>query len=165
MDLNSSVWLQNAILELGLLNEAEYQKEVSKLLDDQPHIMGWLFNIGEDFTEPVHELIIRSSIALFRSLAETGLYFKVITPEMLETVINANVEAFENLEEQNPEGYTEQAIFELASSPIALKGLYGFVDGNVTELELPFESRSNLLLVLSSVIEVFEQAANPDQEG
>ena len=158
MNNNTSAWLQNALVELELLKNKDYQVEISRLLDEQAYMMGWLYNLEEDFTEPVHDMIIKSAIALFRSLSEMGLFFQMIKPDDMEEVINANIESFENLEEGDGE-LTENAIIDQSSSPVALRSLYGFIDANSSDEELPLEARSNLLFVLTTIIDLFEGAA------
>ncbi len=158
MSTNASAWLQNALVELELLKNKEYQVEISSLLDEQAYLMGWVFNLEEDFSETVHEMIVKSTIALYRALKETGLFFSIIKPDELEEAINTNIESLENLEEGEGE-LTENAVIENASSPVALKSLYGFIDANTSEQELPIEARSNLLFVLSTIIDLFEEAA------
>ncbi len=161
MDIKSSAWLQQILMKLDLGKEEDYQKSVSELLDEQPYLMGFLFNLEEDFSENVLELIIRSTIALGKSFAHTGLFFKVISTTDLEEVVDEQIVHFENLEAQGPTAFTEQNIIEKASSPAALGGLYKFIDQNATALELPFAHRTSLLLVLSAIIELFEKAASP----
>lgn len=158
MSYNTSVWLQNALVELELLKNKDYQVEINRLLDEQAYLMGWLFNLEEDFSEAIHDLIIKSTIALFRSLTEMGLFFQMIKPDQLEDAINTNIEAFENLEEGDGE-LTENAIIDQAGSPVALRSLYSFIDANTTEDDLPIEARSNLLFVLSTVVDLFEESA------
>ena len=161
MSYNTSVWLQNALVELELLKNKDYQVEINRLLDEQAYLMGWLFNLEEDFSEATHNLIVKSTIALFRSLTEMGLFFQLIKPDQLEDAINTNIEAFENLEEGDGE-LTENAIIDQAGSPVALRSLYNFIDANTTEDDLPIEARSNLLFVLSTVVDLFEESAAPE---
>ena len=158
MSDNTSVWLQNALVELELFKNKDYQVEISRLLDEQAYLMGWIFNLEEDFSEKAHDLIVKSTIALFRSLTEMGLFFQMIKPDHLEDAINTNIEAFKNLEEGEGE-LTENAIIERASSPVALRSLYNFIDANTSAEELPLESRSNLLFVLSTIVDLFEESA------
>ena len=161
MSNHTSAWLQNALVELELLKNKDYQIEISRLLDEQAYLMGWLFNLEEDFSEPVHDLIVKSSIALFRSLTEMGLFFQMIKPDHLEEAINTNIEAFESLEDSD-EALTENAVIDQSSSPVALRSLYGFIDANTSDEDLPIEARSNLLFVLTTVIDLFEEAATPE---
>ncbi len=161
MQEKTSTWLQQTLIKLDLGKEEEYQNEVSELLEEQPYLMGFVFNLAEDFSEETHELIIRATIALQKSLAHTGLFFKVITTKQLEDVLDDKIKAFEELENDDPEGFTEEAIIDAGSSPIALHSLYNFIDQNTSERELPFEHRTSLLLVLSAIIELFEMAASP----
>jgi len=162
MQEKSSAWLQQTLLKLDLGKEADYQRKVSELLEEQPYLMGFVFNLAEDFTEETHELIIRAILALQESLAHAGLFFKVITTQQLEEVLDDKIKAFETLENEGPESFTEENIIDKASSPIALNSLYKFVDENANEFELPFEHRTSLLLVLSAIIELFEIAASPE---
>ena len=162
MQEKSSAWLQQTLLKLDLGKEADYQHKVSGLLDEQPFLMGFVFNLAEDFTEEAHELIIRATLGMQESLVQAGLFFKVITTAQLEEVLDEKIKGFETLEAEGPESFTEENIIAKASSPIALTGLYKFVDENTNEDELPFEHRTSLLLVLSAIIELFEIAASPE---
>lgn len=164
MTTKPSPWLQNTLIRLDLMKFEDYQGEITELLEEQPYLMGFLFNLVDDFAENTHELLIRSTLALHHSLTKTGLFFKVINEATLEKVIAENVQGFEKIEQNvlTQELYTEESIFLAADSPVALRGLYNYIDENTTDAELPIEARSNLLLVLSVIIELFENAASPE---
>jgi hypothetical protein len=159
MQQNRSTQLLQSLILLDLKRNDDYQQDVSNLLDEQPYLMGFLFNLEEDFSELSHELIIRASLALHHSLSSAGLYFHMITPEMLQKVIQQQVEAFEKIDEDDE--FHENDLLKEASSPVALKELVDFVDQNTRHEELSPADRTNLLLILNALIEIFETAATP----
>lgn len=161
MQTDHSAWLHQTLIKLELVDEKAYQKSVSEFLDEQAFMMGFLFNLEEDFSETVHDLLIRATLALHKSLSETGLFFKLITSDMLDEIISRKLAEYDEIE-KDVEVFDTAPYFEAASSPVALKGLYEFIDQNTTEDELHDEERSNLLLVLSAIIELFENAAAPE---
>lgn len=156
-------WLQQALINLDLVNDSAYQKTVSELLDEQPHLMGFLFNLEEEFAENPHELLLRATIAFQQSLVSLGLNFKTVTPAMLEEVIRQKVELFNALDDAE-EGFDEQALFHKTSSPDAVKGLLAYVDQNTLDTEFDAAARNNMLLVLSALVELFEEAVATGDE-
>lgn len=160
--IDSSAWLQQALLKIDLGNATAYQQQISELLDEQPYFMGFLFNLEEDFSEMAHELLLRSTLAMHNGFVHTGLFFSVITQEQIEKIIDERIAAFEALEAQGETAFTAENIIAEASSPVALKSLYEFIVDNTTEDELPFADHTSLLLVLSAGIELLELAASPE---
>lgn len=154
-----------SLIKLDLTPHADYQTQFSIFLDEQPYLVGFLFNIEEDFEEESHELLMRAALAFHISLADAGLFFKIITPQMLEETLNSNLAVFESLTNDDGE-LDEAALLQKSSSPVALQSLMTFIADNTEDL--PISEYYGVLLILSAVIEVFELAAtvsNPEGEN
>jgi len=164
MQIENIGWLQQALINLDLVNEVAYQKTVSELLDEQPHLMGFLFNLEEEFAENPHELLIRSAVAFQQSLVSIGLNFKTVTPTLLEEVIAQKVDLFNALD-STEEGFNEQLLFHKTSSPAAVQGLIAYIDQNTMDTEFDAAARNNMLLILSALVELFEEAIATGDEA
>jgi hypothetical protein len=157
MQIENISWLQQALINLDLVDEAAYQKTVSELLDEQPHLMGFLFNLEEEFAENPHELLLRAAVAFQQSLVSIGLNFKTVSPALLEEVISQKVDLFNALDGAE-EGFDEQLLFHKTSSPQAVKSLIAYIDQNTMDTEFDAAARNNMLLILSALVELFEEA-------
>ena len=157
MSTNNTGWLQQALINLDLVNDAAYQKTVSELLDEQPHLMGFLFNLEEEFAENPHELLLRATVAFQQSMVSIGLNFKPVTPALLEKVVNEKIALFNSLD-QSEIGFDEHQFFHKTSSPAAVKSLIAYIDENTRDDEFDAAARNNMLLILSALVELFEEA-------
>ena len=136
-----------------------YQSTVSDLLDEQPYLMGFLFNMEEEFDENPHELLMRATLAFYRALRQTGLLFEIVKPDMLEEVISSKVDMFNQIDRED-EAFDETQLFATASSPETVQGLLNYIDENTRNQEFTEATRNNMLLVLSALVEIFENAAS-----
>ena len=158
MALTRANWLQQALLKLDLMTDELYQKQVSSFFDEQPYLMGFLFNLEEEFSENTHDLLIRSALAFYQAMSQIGLQFQVITPQMLQDGITAKVEEFNDLDKDDL-AFDETTLFKTISSPQAVKGLLAFIDENTAKSEFTEGTRNNMLLILSALVELMENAA------
>ena len=83
---------------------------------------------------------------------------------MIEDVIKQKVELFNALDDAE-DGFNETALFHKTSSPEAVKGLLAYLDENTLDTEFDAASRNNLLLILSALVELFEEAAATGDES
>lgn len=165
MNEHISQKLVDTLIKLDLKKEKDYEKDLSQLLDEEPYLMGFLFNISDDFTEQSHELLLRSTLALRQSLLNSGLFFNMISPNELEEVISQNIKQFDEL--LGEEDFDADLIYSHASSPVVLKELTNFITLNTSDEEPNAASTEKLMLVLSSIIELFERSAtanNPENQ-
>jgi hypothetical protein len=153
--------LVDNLIQLDTKKEADYAKDISQLLDEEPYLMGFLFNLADDFSEQGHELLLRATLALRQSLAHSGLFFKMISPSVLEETLKLQVQAFEELQGDN-ETIDEETIYTHASSPVVLRELKNFITQNTFDAAPDEQTDESLLLILSTVIEVLEKSASPE---
>ena len=158
MSTPKTTWLQQSLINLDLMTDKVYQSTVSDLLDEQPYLMGFLFNMEEEFDEAPHELLIRATLAFYRALRQTGLMFEIVKPDLIERVFTKKIDAFNNIDRED-EAFDETQLFETASSPESIKGLLNYIDENTRSAEFTEATRNNMLLILSALVELFENAA------
>ena len=156
MTERSASVLQEALIKLDLMNDQAYQNQVAALLDEQPHLMGFLFNLADDFSEEAHDLMVRLTMALFQGLQASGLQFSMINAQMLEEMLAKKVGEMEAIDVDN-QAFDEVAFLKDASSPATVQSMLQFMADNAT---LDETERNNSLLVLSAVTELFEVAAD-----
>lgn len=148
--------LQEALIKLDLMNEEAYHNQVASMLDEQPHIMGFLFNLADDFSEEAHDLLVRLTMALFYGMRQTGLEFSMIDAQMLEEMLAKKVEEIEAIDEED-QAFDEVAFLKDASSPATVSSMLEFV---ADHSQMDETQRNNALLVLSAITELFEVAAD-----
>jgi hypothetical protein len=164
MQENKATWLQQALIKLDLITDSAYQKEVSAFFDEQPYLMGFLFNLEEEFSENTHELLMRAALAFYQTMGSIGLEFEVVTPQLLNDTVSKKVEDFNRLEKDNL-AFDESELFSQISSPQAVKSLLKYIDENTAKSEFEESTRNNMLLILSALVEIMESAAAlPDQK-
>lgn len=156
MQASNAHWLIKSISEINRMSDKAYQKSISDLLDEQPHLMGFLFNLAEEFDEQTHELLLKATIVLYDALRETGILFNMIKPDDLELVLEEKVKLFDEID-LNAEFLDENKLFEDISSPEVVKSLRNFVLAN-TEVG-DKANGNNILLILSVLVTLFENAA------
>jgi len=158
MNENISQKLVDQLVKIDLTSDELLELEISELLDEQPYLMGFLFNLADEFTEEEYDLLMRCCLALNKSLTAAGLFFEMISPEMLESIIKQKVADFETFGDD--ENLLDDAkMFEKASSPVVLKQFQMYADDNLYHVENTAENRNGLLLVLSVLIELLETSA------
>ncbi len=158
MGKSKATWLQQALINLDLITDEIYQKEVSTFFDEQPYLMGFLFNLEEEFSENTHELLMRAALAFYQAMGSIGLEFEVVTPQLLNDTITKKVEDFNRLEKEDL-AFDEAALFSKISSPQAVKSLLKYIDENTAKSEFEESTRNNMLLTLSALVEIMEAAA------
>lgn len=161
MNENISQKLVDQLVKIDLTSADVLEQEISELLDEQPYLMGFLFNLAEEFTEEEYDLLMRCCLALNKSLSAAGLFFEMISPEMLEAIIKQKVTDFEGYGDED--NFLDDAkMFEKASSPVVLKQLQVYLDDNLYQIENTAENRSGMLLIVSVLIELFETSATTE---
>jgi len=65
-----------------------YADRLSVFLDDQPHLLGFLFNLSEDFEEEEHEALLRTALLLNEGFAHAQLNVGLITEHHLQIAID-----------------------------------------------------------------------------
>ena len=65
-----------------------YTDRLSVFLDEQPHLLGFLFNLSEDFEEEEHEALLRTALLLNEGFAHAQLNVGLITEHHLQIAID-----------------------------------------------------------------------------
>lgn len=134
--------------ELQKLDSQDLGKRISQMMDEQPHLMGFLFNLDEDFSENTHTYLLMCAIVIRDVFISAGIPIDVVDNATIEQIIEDRVKVFESLEESGKTLVdTEQAF-----SPVLLSSLKALNP----ELE---EEGQDTSLILDVIIGLFEEAA------
>ncbi len=141
--------------ELNALDDAGLGKRISTMMDEQPHLMGFLFNLDDDFSEEEHTFLLKSTIVIRDVFVSAGIPLDVIYNDGIEQIVEDRVKMYDALvaEERNDAETWELEAF----SPV----LYAFVLQNTQDLE---DVSQQLSLVIDVIIGLFEEAAASQQE-
>jgi hypothetical protein len=136
--------------ELNSLDALGLGKRISVLMDEQPHLMGFLFNLDDDFSEDEHTFILKSAIVIRDVFITAGIPLDVIYNPSLEQIVEDRVAIYNRLEE---EGRNDAESWELeAYSPM----LYSFVLSQSNHIGFPNQQQS---LIIDVIIGLYEEAA------
>lgn len=150
--------LESAIRELNLTGEEHWAQLLSSTLDEQPHLMSFLINLSDDFSEPVHDHLIRAAVLLTNAFKKTDVSIDLITPTSLDEIITEKVAAYEQLD-QNEE-LDSTSMEKLANSPLVFDRIRSWFGSQLGE-EMPIldESQANINLLIDVIISAMEMNA------
>jgi hypothetical protein len=136
--------------ELDSLDAPGLGKRISSLMDEQPHLMGFLFNLDDDFSEDEHTFILKSAIVIRDVFISAGIPLDVIENASIEQIVEDRVELYNRLE---GEERSDAETWELeAFSPV----LFSFVTNQNKELGLQNQQQA---LIVDVIIGLYEEAA------
>ena len=138
-----------------------YTERLSVFLDEQPHLLGFLFNLSEDFEEEEHEALLRTALLLNEGFAHAQLNVGLITEHHLQIAIDdvtAQLDDLTEVLEEDAELDLDRMV-RVARSPFVFEEMRTFLH---TELQdgLPEDQvqRHNLLVLIDVLIGAFEEA-------
>jgi len=136
--------------ELDSLDAPGLGKRISIMMDEQPHLMGFLFNLDDDFSEDEHTFILKSAIVIRDVFISAGIPLDVVENESIEQIVEDRVERYNRLVEEER---NDAETWELeAFSPV----LYSFVLSQNKEIGLQNQQQS---LIVDVIIGLYEEAA------
>lgn len=150
--------LESAIREMNLIGENQWQNMLGQAMDEQPHLMAFLINISDDFSEEVHEQLLRMTVILAIAFQKAGINIDLITPAGLDKIIEEKVEAYEKLEEEDELDIA--GMREVANSPIVFQRVRKWVQEELGE-KMPIldETQNNISLMVDVIISALEEHA------
>lgn len=154
--------LESAIREIKLIGDDQWRTMLGQAMEEQPHLMAFLINISDDFTEEVHEQLLRITVLLAIAFQKAGININLITPASLDKVIEEKVDAYEELEEEleDEDELEVEAMKELANSPIVFDRIRKWVDEELGIIKPTLvETRTNINLMVDIIISVLEEHA------
>lgn len=150
--------LESAIREMNLIGDDQWQGMLSQAMDEQPHLMAFLINISDDFSEDVHEHLLRITVILAIAFQKAGIQINLITPASLDKVIEEKVEAYEDLAEEDE--LHEEAMGKVANSPHVFDRVRKWVKEELgAKMPILDETQANINLMLDVIISVLEEHA------
>jgi len=128
----------------------EMGQRISQLMDEQPHAMGFLFNLDEDFTEAEHNYILKSAIVVRDVFISAGIPFDVVYADKIQEIIEELVKVYDKLAE-NEEINNLKNWVENANSPILFENVLGH---NPAQTAV----QQDMALIIDLIIGIFEEA-------
>ncbi len=150
--------LESAIREMRLIGKDQWQSMLSQAMDEQPHLFAFLINTSDDFSEEVHEQLLRLTIILAMAFKRASIQIDTITPAVLDKVIEEKVETYDELNEEDrlEEGQMES----VANSPLVFTRVRKWMKEELGEsMPMLNESQANMNLMVDVIISVMEESA------
>lgn len=150
--------LESAIREMNLTGDDQWQSMLGQAMDEQPHLMAFLVNISDDFSEDVHEQLLRITVILAIAFQKAGIQIELITPAGLDKVIEEKVETYEDLAEEDE--LDQEAMQKIANSPHVFDRVRKWVTEELgSNMPILDETQANINLMLDVIISVLEEHA------
>lgn len=150
--------IAESIADYEAMSDQERGMLLSRILEDQPMLMGFLTNLADDFSDGEHEALVDSTVILINAFVASGIPIKTIPDPLIKEVIEEKVDLFES---QNLEaGTEEQTIDSLSDSPTVLIDLRNRA---LFKSDLRQENalgRANFLLILDAILSMVERMAS-----
>ena len=140
--------------ELNNLDAPGLGGRISTMMDEQPELMGFVFNLDEDFTEDEHTFLIKAVIVIRDVFISAGIPLDIVANESIEQIVEDRVKLYDQFvtEERN-----DAETWELeANSPV----LYALTLHSYPDVEGVSQQMS---LVIDVIIGLFEEAAASQQ--
>ena len=128
----------------------EMGQRISQLTDEQPQIMGFLFNLDEDFSEAEHNYILKSAIVVRDVFISAGIPFDLVNTDKVDEIIQEKVEVYDKLAESEETNNLKNWI-EKSDNPVLFESILSHNPAK-TEIE------QNMALVIDVIIGFFEEA-------
>ena len=150
-----------AAAQVRTWSEEEYAARLSAFLDEQPHLVGFLFNLSEDFEEEEHEALLRTALLLNEGFGKTQLNVGLITQDHLQIAIDDVTAQLDDLSDDltDEEMLDLDKLARIARSPFVFEEMRGFLQQELHS-GLPADQlhRHNLLVLIDVLIGAFEEA-------
>ena len=142
---------------LDSLDGIEYQEKLNDFLDEQPYLVGFLYNLADDFSEDEHEAIMRAAVLLREAFELSGIPIGMVTQGVLNDVIEEKVQDFEKTESKG--GIMDMLISDISNSPAVFDALVGYIREDVKNgLPKNHEGLQNVFILLEILIRVYEES-------
>lgn len=150
--------INKAILEIRRMTPEQIQERMDIMLDEQPYLMGFLYNLDDDFDEEIHQALIRVCALLYSAFSMAEIEVGLISPAILESVINEKVEEYNTLSERDE--LVEENLHEVARSPMVFDELRKYVHDEINH-HVAHEALQvhNISLMIDVLIGVMEESA------
>lgn len=140
--------------ELESLDAPGFGKRISLLMDEQPHLMGFLFNLDDEFSEEDHTYILKCAIVVRDVFISAGIPLDIIENTSIEQIVEDRVGVYNRLDEEDR---NDAETWELeAFSPV----LYGIV---LKHSLASSQQSQQLSLIVDVIIGLYEEAAASQQ--
>ena len=131
-------------------NPQEMGQRISQLMDEQPHAMGFLFNLDEDFSEDEHNFILKSAVVIRDVFISAGIPFDLVYADKIEEIVQELVSAYDKLAETDGTNNFKSWV-ENANSPVLFESV---LKHNPAKTDVEQE----MALVIDLIIGIFEEA-------
>lgn len=137
------------------ISDEDFGKRISALMDEQPHLVGFIFNLDEEFTEEEHQELIKAAIVIRDVFVSAGMPLNMVVGPEIDAVIEEEVEQFSQFADEE---VSLEAMAANCSSPDLFRSI-------LKNIAMKKEALHNMGLILSVIIRLFEEAAGNKNEN
>jgi hypothetical protein len=155
--------LEETLREIALLSESQLNLEITHLLDEQPYLIGTLFQLETDCSDDENWLLFMTTLAIIKSFHRIGLPIQMIAIDQLQQVQKDIQNAFKPLLEQDE--IVEADVLRIASSPITLQTILSAVpEMRLAPMKKSGERHIHIMLLMDWIITCVEHAVSKPEQ-
>ena len=149
--------LQRVLADLENLKESDYQKYISDFLEEQPFLLGLLYNLDEDFPENEHDYLVKSAVMIHLGFKALQIQVGMVQSAVLSNVLEEKIMQYEELAANGAFDY--KTITSSSDNPNTLATFISFFD-EVDHEGMPIDPmrRLNFIMMLDVIISATELA-------
>ncbi|MCH8554685.1 MAG: hypothetical protein LAT76_05970 [Schleiferiaceae bacterium] len=147
--------LQRVLGDLEKLNDADYQKYISDFLEEQPFLLGLLYNLDEDFPENEHDYLVKATVMITLGFKAMQMQVGMVQSDVLSQVLEEKIALYDNLASQGD--FDFKTLTTASDNPDTLASFISFFD-QVDNLGMPKDPirRLNFIMMLDVIISATE---------
>jgi hypothetical protein len=153
---NQLLLLQKIFIDLNELPEAQYEQHLSQLTEEQPYLMGFLFNLDEDLEEDKLGFVLHSALVLSQVFKTLTYPMEIVDEKDIEAIIMEQSALFEKYFTEH-EDLTFEGLFAQCTSPDTVAALFFLLVEEFGDEVLDDEPAS-VISILNITVALFEQA-------
>lgn len=156
---NQLLLLKKIYQDLASLADADYQQHITTLTEEQPYLLGLLFNLDEDFEEHALDFLVHATLVVSQSFKALTYPMGIVGAPEIEKLMQAQVESFDAYFATEAVSY--EGLFAQCSSPDTVAALFYLFEEDNGE-EVLVEDPPRIILMLSLIVSVLEHAVVVD---
>lgn len=156
---NQLLLLSKIYNELGELSEEAYEQHVTQLLEEQPHLIGFIFNLAEQMEEDETAFIVYSAVVVSQVFKTLTYPMEMVDEVRFEKILNTELGNFNDFFKEKNESI--EALFQICSSPDTVAALFSIYAEQKGD---PFENDEwlQVLTLLDIVVATLEESISTD---
>jgi hypothetical protein len=159
---NRLLLLQKLYNDLADLPGEDYEKHLSQLTEEQPYLMGFLFNYAEELSEDELDFLIHCALVVSQAFKALTYPMQMISMEQFEKVVQTQVASFDKFFES--EAFSMEGLFQACSSPDTVAVFFNsFLDNQEDDTDQ--EHWITVLMAINLAVALIEESVTTELDA